>query len=155
MIVEDPFERGLQGFRFWRRHELGKRLLRRWFPKYAEKREAVWAQRAARRAARQRQPDEGETFQQDEVSSMNIPENTMRKNGVNLIGLSPVIGAVVGVGLKMFGVGDECTAEAIEAGCQTADQIAASVGGAVTAIVSAVGGILFWRGQNRAHKRGE
>ena len=53
-----PFELGLQGFKFWTRHELGKKAMRRWLPKLAAKREPIWAQRAARKAARQRQPDD-------------------------------------------------------------------------------------------------
>lgn len=69
----DPFETGYLGWRFWRRHELGKKALRRWMPKLAAKREHVWAARAARKAARQHQPDEsaGEFFNVEDGNRMN------------------------------------------------------------------------------------
>jgi hypothetical protein len=139
VIGDDPFETGLKGFRFWRRNELGKKLLRRWFPRYAEKRESVWAQRAARKAARPRQPDEGETFQQDEVTIMlpTIPNNTMRKTGVGLMGFAPVLA----VGLGFLGIGDSCSPEAIEMGCRTANEIAGAILGGVGAVIYVIGSI--------------
>lgn len=36
----DPFEVGHSGFRFWKRHHLGKKLLRRLFPKAMARRDA-------------------------------------------------------------------------------------------------------------------
>jgi hypothetical protein len=137
-----------------RERELGKEFLRTHFPKFAEKREAKWAQRAARRAKKQRQPDEGETFQHDEVKTM-FPKNTMRKTGVGLVGVAPVIGYAAGIGARVFGFGDECTPEAIEAGCMTAEAAATAVTGLVTSAAGLVGGFLYWKGFNRAKARGE
>lgn len=76
-----------------------------------------------------------------------FPTNTMRKSGVALVGLSPILGSVIAGGLGLVGVG-ECTPEQVEAGCVGATAIAAG-------LVSSVGGVLYWIGFNRAKKRGE
>lgn len=69
-----------------------------------------------------------------------FPKNTMRKSGVGLVGLAPVLAVV----LQMFGVG-ECTPEAVEAGCMSGGDIAAG-------LMGLVGAGLYWVGRNRAEK---
>lgn len=71
-----------------------------------------------------------------------FPNNTMRKTGVSLLA---IVAPALTFGLNYLGVG-ECTPEMVDAGCVGAGEIVGMVTGAV-------GGALFWLGQNRAEKR--
>jgi len=66
-VALDPFEAGFLGFRFWRRHELGKKLVKKVMPKFAARREA---KRKARQAVRGAAG--GEFLTNDEDSSMGL-----------------------------------------------------------------------------------
>lgn len=70
-----------------------------------------------------------------------FPKGTMRKTGVGLVGLAPV----VAMGLTFVGIG-ECTPEALEMGCVGASAMAAGA-------LSLVGGVLYWIGFNRAQPK--
>lgn len=72
-----------------------------------------------------------------------IPQNTLRKTGIGLASLGPMLT----VALNFFGVG-ECTPEAVEMGCVGGAQIA----GAITTLI---GGGVYWIGRNRAEKAGK
>jgi hypothetical protein len=96
----------------------------------------VW--RNTRRVAKGKKP-----LQLSEDDMALFPKNTMRKGGVGLMALAPI----VAVGLGFVGVG-ECTPEQVEAGCQGAAEIAA-------AIMGGIGGVLYWLGRNRAEAEGK
>lgn len=70
-----------------------------------------------------------------------FPKGTMRKSGVGLVGLAPVVAMV----LTMVGVG-ECTPDVVEAGCVGGSAMAAGA-------LSLVGGVLYWIGFNRAQPK--
>lgn len=80
-----------------------------------------------------------------------FPQGTMRKSGAAALGVAPIVGMIASVAVRLLGVGDECTDEAIQAGCMTAEQIGNAVGGLVTSGIALVGGVLYWKGFNRAN----
>jgi len=91
------FDFGLAGFRFWRKHELGRKLVRRLAPKFAERR--------ARKRARQKAEKDaaGGEFFPDET------EETSMFNGMRTyIGIAT---AAVGVVLGWLGVGQAESSE--------------------------------------------
>jgi uncharacterized membrane protein len=71
-----------------------------------------------------------------------FPKNTMRKTGVLVATVSPVL-AVIATAL---GAPAECAPEAIDMGCVSAAQIAGSIG-------TLLGGVVYVVGAWRADKR--
>lgn len=71
-----------------------------------------------------------------------FPKNTMRKTGVSVAALGPIIAIV----LTAVGAPGECAAEAVAEGCVAASEIAG-------ALVTILGGGLYVAGSIRADKR--
>lgn len=84
-----------------------------------------------------------------------FPKGTMRKSGIGMVGAAPFAGYLVGFGVKLLGFGEECTPEAVEAGCMTAEAAATAVTGIVTSVLGLVGGFTYWKGRNRAAAEGK
>lgn len=72
---------------------------------------------------------------------MAIPANTLRKTGVAMMAISPILTAV----LDHFGV-HECTPDEVAAGC-------VGTAAVVSAILTLIGGATYWIGRNRAEAR--
>lgn len=112
-------------------------------PEAYERRDRNKAYRQARRKAKR-----GETLTTDEYELLQlrvdmIPQNTLRKGGIAVTAIGPILSLV----LKMFGV-DECTPDELTMGCVGAAEIAG-------ALVTAGGAVMYWIGRDRAASRGE
>lgn len=71
-----------------------------------------------------------------------FPKNTMRKTGIGVATLSPILGVIA----QALGAPAECAPEAIDMGCVSAAQIGSAIG-------VAVGGALYVLGSIRADRR--
>lgn len=114
-------------------------------PEAYARRDRNKAYRKARRKAKR-----GDTLSEDEYEILNttkevamLPQNTLRKGGIAVTALGPVLT----IGLKMFGV-SECTVDEAAMGCVGAAEIAGT-------LLTVGGAVLYWIGRNRAEKRGE
>lgn len=84
--------------------------------------------------------DESRVLSQTQEVSM-LPQNTMRKGGIAVTALGPVLTVV----LKMVGM-NECTPEEVSMGCVGAAEIAGT-------LLTVGGAVLYWIGRNRADAR--
>ena len=75
-----------------------------------------------------------------------FPEGTMTKSGV----VFAVAGPVIGIMLAMLGVGSECPVDLPD--CQTAGEISNGISASIGGLITAIGGIIAWRGRNRVGK---
>jgi hypothetical protein len=75
-----------------------------------------------------------------------FPKGTMTKSGAVIA----MAGPVIGIALAAFGVGSECPAELPD--CQTSGEIANGISASVGGLITAIGGIIAWRGRNRVGK---
>lgn len=126
----DPFELGLKGFRFVRRHEFGKKFLRKVMPRFASKREAKWdARKAKRRQA-------AEAVNGDYFNDDSNEDTPMLQGFKSFAGLATM---AIGFVLSIMGIG-ECPIEAAD--CVTSEAITGQIMNALDKIVLAAGGVV-------------
>lgn len=114
-------------------------------PEAYARRDRNKAYRQARRRAKRGEPlteQDTEILNTTQEVAM-LPQNTLRKGGIAVTALGPVLTIV----LKMFGV-NECSADEAAMGCVGAAEIAGT-------LLTVVGAVVYWIGRNRAEKRGE
>lgn len=97
--------------------------------------------RTHRRAIKARR-ESGEVVTTEEAM---FPKGTMTKSGIIMM----AVGGVLAMALPALGVG-ECTPEQLVEGCVGASVIKESLVNGIGLLVTAVGGIIGWRGKNRA-----
>lgn len=83
-----------------------------------------------------------EDIEEDNV----FPKGTMTKSGAVIAVAGPIIGLLLG----FFGVGSSCPVEFPD--CQTSGEIANTLATSVGGLITALGGVIAWRGRNRVGK---
>lgn len=75
-----------------------------------------------------------------------FPKGTMTKSGAVIA----MAGPFVGLALGLLGVGDVCPTDFPD--CQTSGEIANTLSTSIGGLITALGGVIAWRGRNRVGK---